>query len=216
MKKLIFILLSIFLSTTLVGQKLSIGGELGVISSINSDYKSTDFENRRNSFYSGINLNYKINEFLSFSTGIHYLPQGYKHCTCYIFEEGTKNELVGKVDYLAVPLTANISFLKSRKLLTVFGVMWSYNIKAVQDYPEPIGGCEIGYMKDISPFVQDFSLMGIVGVGYKLYQTEKLEIIPMLKYYRGFSNTYHNPYRDIDFDRKYHSALLTLMINYNL
>ncbi len=205
-------------TTVVFGQKFSIGGEFGVISSINTDYKVTDFENRRNTYYGGLNFNYKYNDRLSFSTGLHYLRQGYRHSTCYIFEEGVKNQLVGKIDCLTIPVLANIHFLKSKKLIATFGLMGGYNIKAVQDYPDPIGGCEIYYIPDLSSSTQDFSISGIVGLGYKIFDSDKFELISSVKYYQGLTNSFNNPYSDIplSINRKYSSAVMTININYKL
>lgn len=205
-------------STAVFGQKLSMGGEFGVSSSLNSDYKATDLENRRNTYYAGLNFNYKLNDRILFSTGLHYLRQGYKHTTCYIFEEGVKNQLVGKIDYLTIPVTVNLHFLKSRKLIASFGLIGGYNIKAVQDYPEPIGGCYIYYIPDLSASTQDFSFSGMLGLGYKIFTGEKIELISSMKYYYGLTNSFRNIYSDtpINLNRKYSSALLTIEINYKL
>jgi len=214
----LFITMILMTTTVVLGQKFSIGCEFGVTSSINNDYKVTDFENRRNTYYGGVNFNFKFNDRLSFLTGLHYLRQGYRHSTCYIFMEGLKNQLVGKTDYLTMPISANIHFLKSRKLIATFGLMGGYNIKAVQDYPESIGGCEIYYIPDLSSSTQDFSISGIVGLGYKIFDSDKFELISSVKYYQGLTNSYKNPYADIplNIDRKYSSAVLTMNINYKL
>lgn len=214
------ILLTMILATTTIvfGQKFTIGGEFGINSSINNDYEITDFQNRRNTYYGGLNLNYQFNERLSFSSGLHYLRQGYRHSTCYIFEEGVKNQLVGKIDYLSIPLAVNLHLLKSRKLIATLGLLSGFNINAIQDYPEPIGGCEIYYLPDLSSVTQDFSLSGIIGIGYKVLETNRVELIPTFKYYQGLSNIYKNPRPDIslDIDRKYNTALVSILLNYKL
>lgn len=214
----LFVTMILMTTTVVFGQKFSIGGEFGVTSSINNDYKSTDFENRRNTYYGGLNFNYQYNDRLSFSTGLHYLRQGYRYSTCYIFEEGVKNQLVGKIDYLTIPVSANLHFLKSRKLITTFGLIGGYNTKAVQDYPEPIGGCEIYYIPDLTSSTQEFSLSGIVGMGYKIFENDKIELIPMVKYFHGLTNTYKNPHPDLslNINIKYSSALMTVKLNYKL
>ena len=97
------------------GQKSSIGGEFGISSSINNDYKVTDFENRKNTYYGGLNFNYQFNDRLSFATELHLLQQGYKHSTCYTFKEGVKNQLVGKIDYLTIPVSVSIHFSEIKK-----------------------------------------------------------------------------------------------------
>ncbi len=213
---ILFVTIILTITTTVFGQKLSIGGELGIISSINTDYEVSDFENRRNTYYGGLNFDFKYNGRLSFSTGLHYLKLGYRHSTCYIFEKGVKNQLVGKIDYLTIPVSANIHLLKSRKLIATFGLVGGYNIKAVQDYPEPIGGCEIYYIPDLTSYTQEFSLIGIVGIGYKIFENDKIELIPMVKYYQGLTNTYNNPIHDLNIDKKYSAALLTVKLNYKL
>ncbi len=218
MKPTLTILITLLVTTSTFGQNFSIGSEVGIISSINTDYKITDIENRRNTFYSGLNLNYKYDNRLSFTTGLHYLRQGYRHSTCYIFEEGVKNELIGKIDYLTIPVTANIHFLKSRKLITTFGLLGAYNIKAVQDYPEPIGGCEIYYIPDLTDFTRKYSISGIIGIGYKFFENDKVELISNIKYYQGLTNTFNNPFPDITWNIKeqYSSILLTFSFNYKL
>ena len=99
MKIIIFLILIIITTLPIFAQKISIVGETGGVSSINTDYKVTDFENRRNTYYVGLNLNYNYTDKITYTTGLHYLQQGYKHKTCYIFEEGVINELVVKLDY---------------------------------------------------------------------------------------------------------------------
>jgi hypothetical protein len=200
------------------GQKFTVGSEIGFVSSINTDYKVTDIENRRISYYTGLNLNYISGDRLSITTGFHYLRQGYRHSTCYIFEEGVKNELIGKIDYLMIPLSVNIHVLKSRKLIATFGISGACNIKAVQDYPEPIGGCYIYYIRDLTPFIREYSINGIAGIGYKIIENEKYELISTFKYYQGLTNSFNNPYTDIqlNIERKYSSALLTVQFNYKL
>jgi hypothetical protein len=219
MKKTTLFVTMILMTTNVVfGQNFSIGGEFGVTSSINNYYKVTDFENRRNTYYGGLSFNYQYNDRLSFSTGLHYLRQGYRHSTCYIFQEGVKNQLVGKIDYLTIPVSVNIHFLKSRKLITTFGLLGGYNVKAVQDYPEPIGGCEIYYTPDLTSSTQEFSLSGIVGIGYKAFENDKIELIPIIKYYHGLTNTFRNPIGEMPLiiKRKYSSVLITISINYKL
>lgn len=217
MKTTILLILTIIMTASkLFAQDFSIGNETGIISSINSDYKVTDFENRRNTYYSGFNFNYKYSDRLSYTAGFHYLRQGYKHETCYIFEDGVKNQLVGKIDYLIIPATVNIHILKSQRLTATFGFYGAYNIKAVQDYPDPIGGCEIYYIEDLKDLTCNFSFGGIAGLGYKIIKNDKLQLIPMIKYYQGLCNSYNNPYPGVDINRKYSSLLITLTFNYNL
>jgi hypothetical protein len=213
----LFLTMILITTTAVFGQGFTMGGEFGIISSISNDYKITDFENRRNTYYVGMNFNYKYNDRLSFSTGLHYLQQGYRHSTCYIFEEGVKNQLVGKVDYLTIPVSANIHILKSRKLITTFGLLGGFNIKAVQDYPEPIGGCEIYYTTDLTSSIQDFSISGIIGIGYEIFENDKIELISMLKYYKGLTNNY-NTHTDLPLkiDTKYSATLMTINLNYKL
>jgi hypothetical protein len=202
------------LTSTISAQKLIIGSEIGLISSINTDYNLTDIENRRNTYYSGLNVNYNFNERLTFTTGLHYLRQGYRHKTCYIFEEGVKNELAGKLDYLIIPLALNVNFGRSNKILTTAGIYGAYNIKAVQDYPEPIGGCKIYYIEDLSDYTYDYTLGGIIGAGYRIFENDKFQINSMIKYYQGLKNA--SKVEEIDIKRKYSSALITVTINYKI
>jgi len=198
------------------GQKISLGSEVGFISSINTDFKIIDIENRRNSYFIGLNLNYKYNDRLSFTSGIHYLRQGYRHSTCYIFEEGVKNQLVGKIDYLTIPISANIHLLKSRRLITSFGLIGGYNIKAVQDYPNPIGGCEIYYEPDLTRTIKDYSVYGSIGIGYKLLDNDEFELISNIRYFQGLTNIMKNPYPNITWVDRHSSLLLSIGFNYKL
>ncbi|MDP2189165.1 MAG: outer membrane beta-barrel protein [Sphingobacteriaceae bacterium] len=206
-------------STTAFGQKLSVGAELGAISSISESYESTDFNNRRHTYLAGVKLNYAYNTRLSFSTGLQYLRLGYRRTTCYIFEEGVKNELTGKIDYLVVPLLANVHMLRSRRLVFTFGLLPGVNIKAVQDHPDPIGGCLIGYIKDLRPYTQSFTLKGQLGLGYTLFETERLKGLVGVSFVRGFSNNIRNPYdfpTPSSWERRYHATALSLGAAYKL
>jgi Outer membrane protein beta-barrel domain len=225
MKTTLTILITIMTITFSFGQKFSLGSEVGIISSISTKYNITDFKNRRNTYYNGLNLNYHFNDRLSFTTGFHYLRQGYRHSTCYTFKEGVKNELVGKIDYLTIPISANIHLLKSKKLMATFGLVGGYNIKAAQDYPRAIGGCKIYYISDLAPSTKKYSISGIVGIGYKILENDKFELISNVKYYQGFSNSYNNPNSDTEvrmggvylkIDRKHSSAVMTMNFNFKI
>ena len=217
MRTTLIILISLSTTTTLsFGQKFSVGSEFGFISSINTDFEIADLENRRNTFYSSLNLNYKYDDRLSFTTGLNYLRQGYRHSTCYIFKEGVKNELVGKIDYLAIPISVNIHFFKSRKLVSTFGLLGAYNIKAVQDYPKPIGGCEIYYTPDLTNVLKRHSIIGIIGLGYIILENDIIELTTNIKFYQGLTNIMNNPYPNITWVDRHSSLLLTLNFNYKL
>lgn len=219
MKSKITILTFLIILTSIsfsFGQKFSLGSEVGFISSINTDFKITDIENRRNSYFIGLNLNYKYDDRLSFTSGLHYLRQGYRHSTCYIFEEGVKNQLVGKIDYLTIPISANIHLLKSRRLITSFGLIGAYNIKAVQDYPNPIGGCLIYYEPDLTKTRKQYSVYGNIGIGYKLLDNDKIELISYIRYFQGLTNTMKNPFPNITWVDRHSSLLLSIGFNYKL
>lgn len=204
-------------TSPIFAQNISIGGEVGFISSINTDFKVTDFENRRNTYYVGLNLNYNYTQKITFVSGLHYLQQGYKHKTCYIFEEGVKNELVGKLDYILLPISINLNLGKSNRLITTIGVYGGRNVNAVQDYPEPIGGCEIYYPSDISNVTSKLIFGGLVGMGLKIYESEKIVLKSMLKYYQGLSNSMSNNHSyDIVWKDKYSSLLMTVTLDYKL
>jgi hypothetical protein len=218
MKTILIFFLSVYSITSLIGQNFSIGPEVGINSSISSAYKPFDMENRRNTYIIGINLQYHFIDRVSFTSGLHYLRQGYKHSTCYLFKPGVKNELIGKFDYLAVPIIANLHLLKSRKMIISIGLLGAFIIKAGQDYPERIGGCDLGYVSNLSLVTEKFSCLGIIGAGYKIFEKNKFELISYLKYYHGLSNTYkeaaENPF--INIDRRFSSTLLTLNFNYKI
>ena len=214
MRHIISMIFLVLISSTLSAQKLSLGIETGLISSINTDYCLTDFENRRNTYYIGLNVNCNLNERLSLTTGLHYLRQGYRHKTCYIFEEGVKNELKGKIDYMIIPLSLNVNIGRSNKFLTTLGLYGAYNSRAIQDYPEPIGGCKIYYIRDLTDYTNNYYIGGLIGMGYRIFDNDKLQINSMLKYYQSLSNTYDN--KHIENNRKNSSVLITLTINYKI
>lgn len=217
MKPYFILLITTITASPLIAQKISIGGEAGFVSSITTRYKVTDFDNRRNTYYLGLNLNYHHTEKLTFSTGIHFLQQGYKHETCYIFEEGVKNELVGQLDYLIMPLVLTYGLGKSNRLVTTVGFYGGMNVNATQNYPEPIGGCKIYYARDISNARSKVILGGIVGFGFKLYEDQNISLYSLLKYYQGFSNSMSNNHDfDIVWKDRSSAALMTLTLGYKL
>ncbi len=210
--KIIPLIFSLFLFSfsALFSQRLSIGLEGGISSSRNTEYEFSASENRRTSFNAGINLNYALSKTLFISSGLHYLRQGYTHETCYFFPEGVENKLVGKFDYLMIPLTANIHLLKSKKLIANFGVNGAYNIKAAQDHPEALGGCRIGYIRNLKSTTSDFALIGTTGIGFKIFQKTKKELLLMMKYYHGLTN-----YRTRG-DNKNNSILVNMIYNFRI
>lgn len=212
-----FLLLSIISASPLLAQTFSVGGEIGVISSINEDYEQTDIENRRNTYYSGLNLNYHYRPKITFSSGLHYLRQGYKHETCYIFAEGEKNELVGKLDYMVIPVSARFNIGTSNRLVLSLGIYGGMNIKAAQDYPEQIGGCETYYPKDLTNSTSQFMFGGSLGVGVKMYENEKIKVHSLLKYYQGLSNSMSNNHDyEIEWEDSYNSMVLSFTVDYTL
>ena len=136
----------------------------------------------------------------------------------YISENGEGIDLVGKFDYLSIPVLANVHLLKSRKLILSIGLLGEYNFKAVQDYPRVHGGCEYYYFPDLSDVTKEYSFSAIAGIGYKVLEKDKFELITALKYYHGLTNTYQLPQPDIhiSIDRRYSSVLMTLSFNYKL
>ncbi len=214
MKKSLLFALAVFAFQPLFAQNISIGAELGMISSINTAYRVTEIENRRNTYYNGLNLNYNFNNKLSMTTGLHYLRQGYQHETCYLFGEGVRNRLVGKLDYLMVPLAANLHLGKSQRLIATLGLYGAFNIKAIQDVPDPIGGCKIGYVENLSHITASFMMGGIAGLGYKIFASDRLEMTVMARYLQGLSNVNKN-HPHYSFKRS-SAASITLAVNYRL
>ncbi len=208
MRRFTFIILTILMSsTTVFSQKISLGSEIGFISSLNSQYDAMDLENRRNTYFAGLNFNYHFSDRLYLTSGLHYLRLGYKHETCYIFEEGVKNQLTGKLDYLSIPLLANY---RIEKVLVSAGVYMNFNISAKQEYPEPIDGCEIFYPRNLSENTMTMGFGGIVGLGYTIYENDLLQLNTMVKYYQGIS-----PTLDVATQR-FSAALWTVGINYKI
>lgn len=215
MKNSICLLFLLLFSATLSAQTVSFGVEAGMVSSIHNGYSLEKIENRRNTYLTGINFTYTFSPKLSVTSGLSYLRQGYRHPTCHEFEKGVKNELTGKIDYLIIPLNMNFHLGRTNKVLATLGLYGGYNIRAVQDYPEPIGGCKVYYIPDVSSFYNDFSMGGIVGAGYRIFENDKFELTPLFRFYQGFSNTV--PKREyFQWVRKYNSASLTFVLNYKI
>lgn len=217
MKSSILIILISFTLSPLLAQKISIGGEAGFISSINTNYRLTDIENRRNTYYTGLNISYHFNEKISLTSGLHYQRQGYRHETCYIFADGVKNELVGMLDYILIPLSLNLNLGKSHRFITMLGVYGGVNIQAAQDHPEILGGCSIYYPMDLSHVTQKRVFGGLIGVGYKVIDTEKFALKPLLRYTQGISNVMkNNPDWGTNWQRRYSALMLTISLDYRL
>lgn len=223
MRKGIFLILLVTITNYSFGQKFSLGSELGIISSINTESEGADFENRRNTYYTGFKINYNFNDLLSLSTGFHYLRQGYKNSIESIFGEGSKNELIGKIDYHAIPILANIHFLKSRKIIVSLGFLASFNSKAIQESYLNIGDKEVYSTSRISEYTKDKAYFGIVSAGFKLFENDKVELISSIKYYQGLTDIYINPLKDdpylfdlFNIERKFSSTLLCFIFNYKL
>lgn len=202
------ILFCLFSYVTLGAQNFSIGSELGFLSSIKSKYKITEFEKRRNTYYAGLNVGYQINNSLSLTSGIHYLRNGYKHSICGVSSTTAKNELIGKLDYIIMPLLLEIRLGKKKKILTSLGIYGGYNIKAVQDYPYQNYECGPYYFPDISASTPDFTAGTIFGIGYRIFKTETFQLNANIKcYFEHTDNTWHY---------SYYSALASVNFNYSL
>lgn len=211
MKKSIITLCLLLLCSILNAQKVSIGGELGFISSGAIGDGVLKLEKRRNSYYVGANVNYRLNANFEITSGLHYLRQGSKDSTYYIFEDGVDNELTVQLDYLIVPVAVNYYFGGSKRFVATFGFYGGLNVKAAIDYPERIGGYFIGIPRDISEFTHKYLFGGIVGVGYKIYESSKMQISPMFKYYQGISDISSGPA-----EVRYNSVLATLVFSYKI
>lgn len=217
MKQAIKLAIILLACTPIKAEKLSIGIEAGFISSKNTQYKFSEIENRRNTYYSGMHLNYRLNEKIELITGLHFLKQGYKKTTCYIFEEGVKNELVRKLDYLIIPVMLNIHIEKTNNFFITIGLYNGLNVKAAQDYPKQIGGCLVGNPKDISNSTQKYLLGGIIGLGYQFYKNDNFQLSSRIKYFQGLNNIKRNPYSTYNpWNDKYSSLLISLTLNYDI
>ncbi|MCI5058198.1 MAG: PorT family protein [Flavobacteriales bacterium] len=186
MKLIITFGLSIVISMG-IAQNFSVGGEIGFITSKNDDYKLSTIENRRNTYYIGVNGNYKLSDRFELGTGLSYLRQGIKHETCYIFDEGVKNELIRKIDYIMLPTLVNFFIDKNKKLYGTLGIYNGLNINAVQEFPDPIGGCEIYYAKDLTNRSKHL-IGGTVGMGYRIHHRDRINTNINIKYHQGFNN----------------------------
>lgn len=194
MRKYLVLFICLFISLPNFGQKLSIGLETGFISSLNTTQGNKDFENNRNTFFTGFTLDYQINNKLSIQSGIQYLRQGYQHSTCYIYPESIENKLIGELDYVALPLTAKLSIGKNNRFFVFLGGYGAYNINARQRYPDPLGGCQIYYPSNIRDNVYDAHFGAIAGVGFKLIDNDNLTLDANAKYYHSLGGI--NDYGD--------------------
>ena len=217
MKNTFSLIFLLFISATLNAQHFSFGIETGVISSTSSEYNAFDIENRRNTYYSGLNATYSFNPKIAVTTGLHYLRQGEKDLTpaCYFYADGKRKVMTVKKDYLIIPLAVNFYMGETNKFLVTIGVFGGYNLKAFNDYPERMGGCDLGVPTDLTYTTTNFNFGGIVGAGYTVFGNDKLQITPMVKYYQGISNTFPKlePFK---VQNRYNSALLTLNLNYKI
>lgn len=178
------------------------------MSSLNSNYAMSDWDNRRQAFNGGINLSYSLRPRLSISSGFHILSQGYQHTTCYWFREEVKNRLVGKLDYLSIPLVVNLHAGKEGRLYFSAGLYGAYNIRAVQQHPEPLGGCDIYYIPDLSERTKDIHFGAILGLGYRILDLDAWQVDLRLRGLRSLGK--------IDEYRTSHSFLLNIGVNYSL
>ena len=185
MKQIIVALILILACPILNAQKVSIGMELGTISSLSKNFSEPKIENIRHTYYTGLNVNYHFNEKLEFATGLHYLRQGYKHSIQYTFLPGVKSELTTKFDYLIVPTALNINIGKANNFSVTAGIYNGLNIKAAQDYSEEatLGlHNDIYYDPDLFDVTEKHLLGGIIGVSYKSNINDKLQIKSNVKY----------------------------------
>lgn len=219
MKTIYLILLSIFFCVGLKAQPFSVGASLGLLSSISSDYMVSEADTRRNSYFLGLNLAYQPSKRVSFHTGLQYLRLGYQNPTCYQFDAADRDYLLGQFDYLALPLSASIHLLPAGKLRLSFGLVGAVNIRARQDYAEPIGGCERLYAMDMTAVTRPFALHGLLGVGYSIWASEKLEWVAAVHYQQGLSNVYQNPLPNrptAEREITYSAALISMSLYYKL
>ncbi|MEM7368669.1 MAG: porin family protein [Bacteroidota bacterium] len=189
-------------------QQLSIGLETGWSSSLSSNFEFTSTRNRRNTFKAGVNLSYSLRPFLSLTTGFHYLPQGYKHPTCHSEQEGVTNQLITKLDYLSLPLIANLHLGSKKRLFFSGGIYGAYKIRAVRHHKERIGGCRISDFGINSKDVRDVSGGAIVGIGYRVIEMERVQVETKLQGWKSFGKI--DPYQSS------HSLQFTVGVNYRL
>lgn len=206
----IYIILGILLLLSIpsFAQGLSIGIETGGIYSKQSNIEETLFDPQRKTFYVGANVNYPFKKRGSLTTGLHYLRQGYKHSTCHIYPEGVENLLIGKLDYVTLPLSVNFHFDKKRRLYTGLGTYFAFNLFAKQDFAPPRGGCQIFYPEDIQGSIYNLYVGAMASIGYKFFDNEYFHFDALLKYYRSI--------RGISYYASNRSLLFTVSFNYKL
>lgn len=179
----------LFFSTSAFGQRIAYGIELGGIVSRDMRFELRNAQNYRYTYFAGTNVLVSPGNKVGYITGIHYLRQGYQHSTCYLVEPGTNSNLIGKVDQIAIPFGIRGSLFKSNRFFGELGLYGAYNIKAFADVPVAIGGCEIGYVSDLRPMTQPWSLGSMVGLEYVISTNHRKEFGVNLRYYQGLSNS---------------------------
>ena len=226
MKRTGLLLTLLFLATTLTfGQRISIGAELGASASNNNDSpglilsrsgssRDIALETRRITYFAGVNAKYKLRPRFSLATGLHYLRQGDKHPACEDAEVREQNQAGRKIDYLAVPVLANLKLLKPGKLIASMGLAGAYNTRAVSGYPNSNDACTAHRKNDLRSKTRAFALYGIVGLGYELIYRNKIEVIPNLRYYQGLTASQTPEVAHLPI--LYNSVQLTMQVNYNL
>lgn len=208
MKAVLLFLYTVFVTSTLCGQKFTLGSEVGVISTLSYGYSSVDFNSRRNTYFTGLNITYKLSSRVSLSSGMYYVRQGRNFNTCTYNTDETKYDVTNKYDNLAMPLTINFHLLKSRKLIINTGILGAYNLMAINEFAK-ITNCETSYPTYLSSDTQDFSLIGTLGFGYKFFENDKIECISTLKWFQSIRKN-RNP------EPRYTSTIVAFSFNYKL
>ena len=187
MKTKLILLFVVFLPFISSAQHTTIGPELSFLLSNNSEFEFSSFNNKRASFSYGVNFARQLSNKIYLETGFQYLTQGAKYETCYTFPEGEPNKIVVKRDYVIVPLNVLYGIGPNNNIKGTLGLFGAYNVKAIQDYPEPIGGCNIGHPRDLTNNTEQFYLGLLTGLSYVVFSNEILEIELGLEYYKNLT-----------------------------
>jgi len=187
MKTKLFFIFILLLPFSVSAQKATIGPAFSFLLSNNSQFDFSSFDNKRASISYGINYSKQISTKFFLETGFQYLAQGAQYKSCLAFPEGEEHNIVIKRDYLIIPLNLMYGIGSTNNWKLSLGLYGAYNVKAIQDYPEPIGGCNRGYPRDITGNTERFYLGFSTGIYYIVFSNELFEINLGVDYFKNLT-----------------------------
>jgi hypothetical protein len=214
--KTCFVLFFIFHHEGAKAQAFSIGAESGWISSREMRYPIDGYEFFRNSVHAALDFQYSLNPKTAVSIGFAYLQFGFQHPTCFFFEEGVKNKLVGKFDYLSLPLSVIYFLGKKNRIGIHAGTYLAFNLRAVQQHPEPIGGCLIYYVPDLKHVTQEVNFGFHLAASTRISERNKSELRMKLTYIKGLSNSFKNTNPGVNIERYFEAYTIGMTYRYKI